>query len=46
MSAASDWWSLGVILLEQLTQGQCFAQVHDNAFLIQVMTNALIFLMI
>ncbi|MEQ4777838.1 AAA domain-containing protein [Providencia huaxiensis] len=39
VSAASDWWSLGVILLEQLTRGQCFAQIHDNAFLIQVMTN-------
>ncbi|MEQ5320212.1 AAA domain-containing protein [Providencia rettgeri] len=43
VSAASDWWSLGVILLEQLTQGQCFAQVHDNAFLIQVMTNGVDF---
>ncbi|MEY0973366.1 protein kinase domain-containing protein [Providencia huaxiensis] len=41
VSAASDWWSLGVILLEQLTRGQCFAQVHDNAFLIQVMTNGI-----
>lgn len=39
VSAASDWWSLGVILLEQLTQGRCFSQIHDNAFLIQVMTN-------
>ncbi|HDN2510241.1 TPA: DUF4011 domain-containing protein [Providencia rettgeri] len=39
VSAASDWWSLGIILLEQLTQGQCFTQVQDNAFLIQVMTN-------
>lgn len=41
VSAASDWWSLGVILLEQLTRGQCFAHVHDNAFLIQVMTNGI-----
>ncbi|WP_369311470.1 AAA domain-containing protein [Providencia rettgeri] len=39
VSAASDWWSLGIILLEQLTRGQCFAHVQDNAFLIQVMTN-------
>lgn len=39
VSAASDWWSLGIILLEQLTQGQCFAHIQDNAFLIQVMTN-------
>ncbi|WP_244175567.1 protein kinase domain-containing protein [Xenorhabdus vietnamensis] len=39
VSAASDWWSLGIILLEQLTQGRCFEQVHTNAFLIQVMTH-------
>lgn len=39
VSAASDWWSLGIILLEQLTQGACFKHIHDNAFLIQVMTN-------
>ncbi|MCK1142982.1 AAA domain-containing protein [Providencia stuartii] len=37
--AASDWWSLGMILLEQLTRGQCFEHIHDNAFLIQIMTN-------
>ncbi|WP_273548210.1 protein kinase domain-containing protein [Xenorhabdus khoisanae] len=39
VSAASDWWSLGIILLEQLTRGRCFEQVHTNAFLIQVMTH-------
>ncbi len=41
VSAASDWWSLGIILLEQLTQGECFAHIQDNAFLIQVMTNGI-----
>lgn len=39
VSAASDWWSLGIILLEQLTQGRCFDHIQDNAFLIQIMTN-------
>lgn len=39
--AASDWWSLGVILLEQLTRGKCFDHIHDNAFLIHVMTNGI-----
>lgn len=39
VSVASDWWSLGIILLEQLTQGQCFAGVNDQAFLIQILTN-------
>ncbi|MBD2823607.1 DUF4011 domain-containing protein [Xenorhabdus sp. 5] len=42
VSAASDWWSLGIILLEQLTQGRCFEQVHTNAFLIQIMTYGVI----
>ncbi|MDC9598233.1 AAA domain-containing protein [Xenorhabdus anantnagensis] len=42
VSAASDWWSLGIILLEQLTRGRCFEQVHTNAFLIQVMTHGVI----
>ncbi|MEQ4922290.1 protein kinase domain-containing protein [Proteus hauseri] len=41
VSAASDWWSLGIILLEQLTHGECFNDIHDNAFLIQVMTNGI-----
>ncbi|MGM0935208.1 MAG: AAA domain-containing protein [Pseudomonadota bacterium] len=39
--AASDWWSLGIILLEQLTRGKCFDHIHDNAFLIHVMTNGI-----
>ncbi|UCZ85726.1 AAA domain-containing protein [Pseudomonas sp. L5B5] len=39
VAAASDWWSLGMILLEQLTQGACFEGVHANAFLIHVLAN-------
>lgn len=41
VSAASDWWSLGIILLEQLTQGRCFEGVNTHAFLIQVLTNGI-----
>ncbi|WP_237386623.1 protein kinase domain-containing protein [Xenorhabdus sp. Sc-CR9] len=40
VSAASDWWSLDIILLEQLTLGRCFEQIHTNAFLIQIMTHS------
>lgn len=39
VAAASDWWSLGIILLEQSTQGSCFDNVHPHAFLIQVLAN-------
>jgi primosomal replication protein N'' len=39
VAAASDWWSLGMILLEQITQGACFENVHANAFLIHVLAN-------
>src|SRR3954465_2167920 len=38
VSAASDWWSLGMIMLEQATAGACFAGVHEKAFLIHVVT--------
>jgi hypothetical protein len=38
VSAASDWWSLGMILLEQTTAGACFAGVNERAFLIHVVT--------
>lgn len=37
--AASDWWSLGMILLEQLTQGRCFDGRPLQTFLIQTLTN-------
>lgn len=39
VAAASDWWSLGMILLEQLTAGACFEGIHANAFLIHVLAN-------
>jgi primosomal replication protein N'' len=38
VSAASDWWSLGMILLEQATAGACFTGVDDRAFHIHVVT--------
>ena len=37
-TAASDWWSLGIILLELATDGGCFAGVHDRAFLLHLVT--------
>ncbi|MCP4069682.1 MAG: DUF4011 domain-containing protein [Phycisphaeraceae bacterium] len=39
VAAASDWWSLGMILLEQVTRGACFAGADDQSFLISVLTN-------
>ncbi|SEB68573.1 Superfamily I DNA and/or RNA helicase [Pseudomonas saponiphila] len=42
VAAASDWWSLGMILLEQLTQGQCFAGINANAYLIHVLANGVL----
>jgi hypothetical protein len=39
VAAASDWWSLGMILLEQVTRGACFEGVNQQAFLIHVLTN-------
>jgi hypothetical protein len=39
VAAASDWWSLGMLLLEQLTGGACFEGVNEQAFLIHVLTN-------
>ena len=40
-SQASDWWSLGVILLEILTAGRCFEHVNDRAFLLHVVARSL-----
>nr|WP_260854464.1 AAA domain-containing protein [Paraburkholderia sp. BCC1884] len=39
VAAASDWWSLGMILLEQLTQGACFEGINERAFMIHVLAN-------
>lgn len=40
-SQASDWWSLGVILLELLTEGRFFKDVNDRAFLLQVIARGI-----
>ncbi len=39
VAAASDWWGLGMLLLEQVTRGACFAGADDQTFLISVLTN-------
>ena len=39
IAAASDWWSLGIILLEHVTAGKCFAEIDLQAFLIHVLAN-------
>lgn len=40
-STASDWWSLGVMILEMLTAGRGFAGVHERAFLLHLVTRGL-----
>jgi len=39
VAPASDWWSMGMILLEKITQGACFAGINEQAFLIHVLTS-------
>lgn len=39
VAAASDWWSLGIVLLEQITRGACFEGINQHAFLIHVLSN-------
>lgn len=39
VAAASDWWSLGIVLLEQVTNGRCFEGIEQQAFLIHVLAN-------
>lgn len=39
VAAASDWWSLGMVLLEQVTQGACFESINEHAYLIHVLAN-------
>jgi len=41
ISAASDWWSLGMIVLEQATNGECFQDINEKAFLIHVVTRGI-----
>lgn len=39
ISASTDWWGLGMILLEQLTAGKCFADADDQLFMIHVISH-------
>lgn len=39
VAAASDWWGLGMLILEQVTRGECFGGADDQSFLISVLTN-------
>ncbi|WP_234885244.1 protein kinase domain-containing protein [Rhizobium rhizogenes] len=39
VSAASDWWSLGMIVLEIATAGKCFEGINSHALLIHIITN-------
>ncbi|NQY07524.1 MAG: protein kinase [Flavobacteriaceae bacterium] len=38
VSPASDWWSLGMIVLEQITKGDFFKKINDKAFMIHLVT--------
>jgi primosomal replication protein N'' len=39
VAAASDWWSLGMILLEQVTKGVCFEGINEKVLLIHILTD-------
>lgn len=41
MSATSDWWSVGMILLDAATQGRCFSGINEKAFLIHIVTRGI-----
>lgn len=38
---ASDWWSLGSLLLQILTKGKSTPDVHDRAYLMQLVTRGI-----
>ena len=38
ISPASDWWSLGMIVLEHITKGTFFEKINDKAFMIHLIT--------
>ena len=42
VSAASDWWSLGMIVLEQATGGHYFDGIDDQAFRLHVVTRGVL----
>ena len=37
-TSGSDWWSLGIVLLELLTRGACFKDINDRAFMLHVVS--------
>ena len=41
ISVASDWWSLGMIILQLLTNGSCFEGIHEKAFRIHIVTRGI-----
>jgi hypothetical protein len=41
ISAASDWWSLGMIILQLITNGSCFEGINEKAFRIHVVTRGI-----
>ena len=41
ISNASDWWSLGIVILQLITQGQCFEGINEKAFRIHVVTRGI-----
>ena len=38
ISVASDWWSLGMIILHLITNGSCFEGINEKAFRIHIVT--------
>jgi primosomal replication protein N'' len=38
VAAASDWWSLGMVILEQVTRGACFKGINEQVFLIHILS--------
>lgn len=43
ISVASDWWSLGMIILQLITNGSCFEGINEKAFRIHVITRGISF---
>ncbi len=41
VSVASDWWSLGMVILELLTKGKCFDGINEQAFRIHIVTRGI-----
>jgi DNA polymerase III delta prime subunit len=41
ISIASDWWSLGIVILQLVTKGQCFNGINEQAFRIHVVTRGI-----